>query len=144
VADAQTHGFRLERDVPASPEQVWAALVALLDRAGHEAGRPRPSEVGGETRFSLDEWALVEQTTVADAPSRRVYRIVDGAPVDSYEGVTEVHPDGAGCRLTWTVTAVPSAAAADFDAFMARAQVAVERGIEAVLAGLRESGAVEP
>lgn len=132
---ARTRGFRLERDVEAPAETVWLALVEMLDRTAVE-GETRPSEVGGETRFALDNWQLVERTMVSEPPVTRVYHVVEGAPVSRYEGTSTIVTVNDGCRITWTVEASPAPGREDdFDAFIQRAELAVTRGIDAVVRG---------
>jgi uncharacterized protein YndB with AHSA1/START domain len=135
VATGGSPQFQLVRFVDAPPELVWRSLVALLDRSGGDA--PLPSEVGGEVRFRLDDWELLERTETSEAPHRRVYRVVEGAPVTSYVGTSEITAVDGGSRITWTVDATAAPArAGEFAAFVARAEVAVTRGLDAVVAGV--------
>jgi uncharacterized protein YndB with AHSA1/START domain len=128
--------FRLERHVDAPRALVWRALVAMLDRAA-PGGRPPPSEVGGEVQFALDEWHLRERTIVSEAPGFRSYHVVEGAPTAHYEGTSELIDVNDGCLLAWSVHAQPAPGRDDeFRAFIARAEIAVTRGIEAVLAAV--------
>jgi len=47
-----------------------------------------------------------------DAARELTYSIVSGpAPVESHEATITVHPDGAGCRVTWAVSVEPEGAA---------------------------------
>jgi hypothetical protein len=127
------HQFVVERELAVPVERGWDAMVELI---GDELTR-----VGGEHAFSLDDWYLLERTTEIHAPTRRVYRIVEGAPARSYVGRTEFVPAGGGCVLRWTVVAEKDPGTGDaFDAFFARAEVAITRGADHIV-GLTAPGA---
>ena len=129
--------FVVERELAVPVERAWDAMVELIGDA--------LTRVGGEHTFSLDDWHLLERTTEIDAPTRRVYRIVEGAPARSYVGRTEFVPAEDGCVLRWTVVAEPHTGAGagtgdPFDAFFARAEVAITRGVDHIV-GLTAPGA---
>jgi hypothetical protein len=130
--------FVVERELAVPVERAWDAMVELIGDA--------LTRVGGEHAFSLDDWHLLERTTEIHAPTRRVYRIVEGAPTRSYVGRTEFVPAEGGCVLRWTVVAEPQAGASAgagtgdaFDAFFARAEVAITRGVDHIV-GLTAPG----
>ena len=121
--ECELPGFLIERPLPAGVKAAWDAMVAVI---GADL-----VEVGGEHSFSLDQWPLVERTTEIDAPRRRVYEIVSGAPVRRYEGTTTFEPGPGGSAravLRWEVVIEP--ADEPYDAFLARAEVAVTRGVD--------------
>jgi hypothetical protein len=136
--------FVVERELAVPVERAWDAMVELIGDA--------LTRVGGEHAFSLDDWHLLERTTEIHGPTRRVYRIVEGAPARSYVGRTEFVPAGGGCLLRWTVVAEPDTGTGDagdagdgdagdaFDAFFARAEVAITRGADHIV-GLTAPGA---
>ena len=97
--------FVVERELAVPVERAWDAMVELIGGA--------LTRVGGEHAFSLDDWHLLERTTEIHAPTRRVYRIVEGAPARSYVGRTEFVPAGGGCLLRWTVVAEPDTGTGD-------------------------------
>ncbi len=100
--------YRIDREVQASPESVFAAMLGLV--GGPEdaptyarLGDPPPHGPGALLVFQLQDHELHEVCMELDIPHKRRYRIVSGAPVDHYEALTEVSPseNGDGSLLTW-------------------------------------------
>ncbi len=98
--------YRIDREIDASPEAVFAALLALI--GGSEdaptyvrLGDPPPHGPGALVVFQLQEYELHEVCVELEVPRKRRYRMVSGAPVDHYEALTEVAPQGDGTLLTW-------------------------------------------
>ena len=98
--------YRIDREIDASPEAVFAALLALI--GGSEdaptyarLGDPPPHGPGALVVFQLQEYELHEVCVELEIPHRRRYRMVSGAPVAHYEALTEAAPNGDGTLLTW-------------------------------------------
>lgn len=113
--------YRIDRDIDASPETVFAALLGLI--GGPEdaptyarLGDPPPHGPGALVVFKLQDYELHEVCVELEIPRKRRYRMVSGAPVDHYEALTELtsNPSGYGTLLTWqgwTEDADPAVAA---------------------------------
>ncbi len=100
--------YRIDREVQASPESVFAALLGLIggpDDAPTYArlGDPPPHGPGALVVFKLQDYELHEVCMELENPRRRRYRMVSGAPVAHYEALTEVAPsgNGNGALITW-------------------------------------------
>ncbi|MCY3577611.1 MAG: SRPBCC family protein [bacterium] len=98
--------YRIDREIGASPESVFAALLGLI--GGPEdaptyarLGNPAPHGPGALVVFELQGYELHEVCVELEVPRKRRYRMVSGAPVDHYEALTEVAPLGDGSLLTW-------------------------------------------
>ncbi len=98
--------YRIDREIDASPDTVFAAMLALV--GGPEdaptyarLGDPPPHGPGALLSFNLQGHELLEECVELEAPHRRRYRIVSGAPIECYEALTEVTPNGHGTLLTW-------------------------------------------
>ncbi len=100
--------YRIDREVDASPESVFAALLGLI--GGPEdahtyarLGDPPPHGPGALVVFELQGYELHEECVELEVPRKRRYRMVSGAPVDHYEALTEVAPcgNGNGALITW-------------------------------------------
>lgn len=102
--------------VPASPDQVWAAL------ADHEAmsswgpgvtvsltkeGSTERNGVGAVRRIAAPgpAPAIVEEITTFEPGSVLGYKALGGVPLKNYAGEVRLTPDGAGTRIEWTISA---------------------------------------
>jgi hypothetical protein len=112
--------FVVERHVDAPRERVWHALLELV---GDEP----------EKHFRIDSWDLVERTLSFEPPWRRVYEIVDGAPVLRYQGTTALRDDGDECHLIWSYLAEPHTDGTS-DEFLERAKTALTTAADHVAA----------
>jgi hypothetical protein len=120
--------FVVERHVPVPRARVWQALVELV---GAE----------DEKHFRIDAWDLVERTLSFEPPWRRVYEIVQGAPVARYQGTTALRDDGSECHLIWSYLAEPHADGTS-DAFLERAKQALNTAADLVAARATEQETV--
>lgn len=128
--------FVVERHVEAPRERVWQALLDFLGDATHGyavPGDPPPHGAGAEKRFRLAQWDLVERTLSFEPPWRRVYEIIDGAPVARYQGTIALRDDGSSCHLIWSYLAEARADGSS-DEFLERAKVAITTGADLVVA----------
>ena len=135
--------YRIEREVNASPESVFAALLRLI--GGPEdaptyarLGDPHPHGPGALVVFNLQGYELHEECVELEIPYRRRYRMVSGAPVDHYEALTEVVSSGDGTLLTWqgwTEDSNPEVAAA----WNQLARESIGRAVEMVATRAEES-----
>ena len=112
--------FVVERHVPVPRARVWQALVELVG-------------VDDEKHFRIDAWDLVERTLSFEPPWRRVYEIVQGAPVARYQGTTALRDDGPECHLIWSYLAEPHTDGTS-DAFLERAKQALHTAADLVAA----------
>jgi hypothetical protein len=121
------HGVRVDHELGASPDRVWAAItdhegmgrwldarVSLLARSANGGvGTVRRVHARG---LRIDEEVVYADAPVGDRPGRLVYRIVRGLPVRFHRGEMLVERVGDGrSRLTWDVvlsSAVPGLARA--------------------------------
>lgn len=107
MAKKQYETFVIERDVAASREALWDALLSLLARDGYATeGQPAPHGPGAIKHLTVGDHKLVERTLSLEPPWRRVYEIIEGAPVAFYQGTTVIvqrPQDGDGCLLAWSV-----------------------------------------
>jgi hypothetical protein len=126
--------FVIERHVPAPRARVWAALLDLLARSGYEhEGDPAPHGVGARIRFALDGVEYAEETLSFEPPWRRVYQMVDGAPVALYQGTTALRDDGDTCELVWSYLVDPGPGPSELiDAYLARVQLALHHAVDRV------------
>jgi hypothetical protein len=112
--------FVVERHVAVPRIDVWQALLGLV---GQEP----------EKHFRIEAWDLVERTLSFEPPWRRVYEIVQGAPVVRYQGTTALRDDGDECHLIWSYLAEPRADGSS-DAFLERAKQALTTAADLVAA----------
>ncbi|MCY3631312.1 MAG: SRPBCC family protein [bacterium] len=106
IVEKHREHYRIDREIGASPESVFAALLGLI--GGPEdaptyarLGNPAPHGPGALVVFELQGYELHEVCVELEVPRKRRYRMVSGAPVDHYEALTEVAPLGDGSLLTW-------------------------------------------
>lgn len=118
--------FVVERTIACRRDAAWAALVAFLDEIA-------PGGAQGEIAFRLDAWQLTERTLSFEPPWRRVYEVVDGAPVKLYQATTALRDDGRSTHLVWSYLCEPLEGDAS-DAFLARAQQAITAAADLVAA----------
>jgi hypothetical protein len=93
--------------VAASPQEVWA-LIGQFGAAWHPlVADLRTTGVGiGQLRTidTIDGKTIVERlTALSDSERTLKYTLISGIPATRYEGVMDVHPMGAGSKVTWTV-----------------------------------------
>jgi hypothetical protein len=128
--------FVVERHVFAPRDAVWRALLEFLlevTKGYTVPGDPPPHGPGAEVHFRLGEWDLVERTLTLEPPWRRVYEIIEGAPVKLYQATTALRDDGDECHLVWSYLAEVHADGSSDD-FLARARAAVTAAADMVVA----------
>jgi hypothetical protein len=126
--------FVLERAVRASRDATWGAMLEVISAGGYRVeGDPPPHGEGATVAFTLGAYDLVEVTLSFEPPWRRVYAVVSGAPVTSYQGTTTIRDDGDHCLLVWSYLAEagehPGAGA-----FLERAKQALHTAAERIAA----------
>ena len=124
--------FVVERPVAAPRDIVWRELLALVGSGGYVVpGDPAPHGPGARVTLRLDDHDLVEETLSLEAPWRRCYEMVEGAPVTLYQGTTTIRDDGDRCLLVWSYLADlgPDPRA---EAFLERCQQALRTATELV------------
>jgi hypothetical protein len=126
--------FVIERHLAVPRDDAWQALLELLEGAGHErTGTPPPHGVGARIRFTLDSTEMVEETLSFEPPWRRVYEMVEGAPVALYQGTTAIRDDGPECHLVWSYLVDPGdLPEPELDAFLDRVQTALHRAVDRI------------
>lgn len=130
------HHVVLERHLDVARERVWDALLELLDAGsgGYDTpGDPPPHGAGAIKRFRLDDLDLTEETISLEAPWRRVYQIVAGAPVVFYQGSTVIVPEGDGCILMWAALIEPLPDDGS-DAYIERVELALTNAVDRIVA----------
>jgi hypothetical protein len=128
--------FTVERHVDAPRQAAWDALLAVLDGAGYETpGDPPPHGPGSTLRVRIPGYELLERTVSLEAPWRRVYQHVEGAPARLAQGTTAIRDDGPTCHVAWALIAEAEEGGDEATAaFMAAARPVVERALERVAA----------
>lgn len=125
--------IRQEFTVASSADAVWE----VFEDVGAVHTRLAPGFV---TDTVLEEGARVvtfangfvarERIVTIDAPGRRLVYAVTGSPgLTHHNGVFEVRPEGAGCRVTWTADLLPDAAAAQIGPMMEAGAAAMARAL---------------
>jgi hypothetical protein len=126
--------IRHEITTTAAPDDVWAALRDF--GAPHERlvrGFVTATELDGDDRVVtfFTGTKVRERLVGVDEEHRRLaYAILDG--FEHYNGSAEVHPDGAGSRVTWIVDVLPERAAERVAALMARGADAMRATLDAM------------
>lgn len=130
----------LERHVAAPRAAAWEAMLAMLAGAGYETeGEPAPHGPGSTLRVRIPGYDLLERTVSLEAPWRRIYQHVEGAPTPFAQGSTTIRDDGDTCHVAWSLIAQivdrseavdPGFGSADaVDAFLAAARPVLERAL---------------
>lgn len=96
----------LERHVAAPRSAAWEAMLSVLAGAGYETeGDPAPHGPGSTLRVRIPGYDLLERTVSLEAPWRRVYQHVEGAPTPFAQGSTTIRDDGDTCHVAWSLIA---------------------------------------
>ena len=126
--------FVVERHVAAPRPVVWQALLDLLAAAGYEKpGDPAPHGTGARIRFRLDGAEYLEEVLSFEPPWRRVYEMIEGAPVKLYQGTTAIRDDGDESHLVWSYLVDPGDDPA-VDAYLERVQLALQHAVDRIAA----------
>jgi uncharacterized membrane protein len=95
-------------DIAAPADAVWA-VIGDFGGIGDWMPGIESCRVEGENRI-LDTMGMeITERLVAkdDAGRALTYSIVEGAPVESHQGVVTVRPAGEASHVTWEVEATP-------------------------------------
>ena len=95
-------------DIAAPADAVWA-VIGDFGGIGDWMPGIESCRVEGENRI-LDTMGMeITERLVAkdDAGRALTYSIVEGAPVESHQGVVTVRPTGEASHVTWEVEATP-------------------------------------
>ncbi|MGB7589086.1 MAG: SRPBCC family protein [Solirubrobacterales bacterium] len=109
--------FTLVRQVGAPAETVFDVLT---DHRGYgeitplrkveleREGEPSPNGVGAIRVLHAVGPPLREEVLTYEPPLRYSYRLLSGAPLRDHVGTVELHPEGAGTRITYAVRTTPT------------------------------------
>ncbi len=130
----------LERHVAAPRAATWEAMLTMLAGAGYETeGDPAPHGPGSTLRVRIPGYDLLERTVSLEAPWRRIYQHVEGAPTPFAQGSTTIRDDGGSCHVAWALIAevVDEAedgvgSAAEVAAFLDAARPVLERALDRI------------
>jgi hypothetical protein len=134
----------LERHVAAPRTAAWEAMLTMLAGAGYETeGDPAPHGPGSTLRVRIPGYDLLERTVSLEAPWRRVYQHVEGAPTPFAQGTTAIRDDGESCHVAWALIAevVDGGDEAAVHAFLDAARPVLERALERIATLAEAEGA---
>jgi hypothetical protein len=81
-------------------------MLTMLAGAGYATeGDPAPHGPGSTLRVRIPGYDLLERTVSLEAPWRRVYQHVEGAPTPFAQGSTTIRDDGDTCHVAWSLIA---------------------------------------
>jgi uncharacterized protein YndB with AHSA1/START domain len=103
VVDATAHS-----DAP--PEQVWRLVSNSASYPDwgtwdsselEEAGAPPPEGAGAVRVLHTGRTTVREEILVFDPPSRLVYKLLEGLPIENYEAEVTLTPADRGTDIRW-------------------------------------------
>jgi carbon monoxide dehydrogenase subunit G len=95
-------------DIDGSADAVWAVIGDFGGIGGWMPGIESCRVEGEDRVLETMGMTITERLVGRDDEHRTLtYSIIDGAPVETHQGIVTVTPDGEGSHVTWNVDATP-------------------------------------